>query len=713
MVRVLFYTGCIALAVSAAFLFLPALFAYILCAGVVLATIICFIFKRKIKVFNLLTMLVLISMICISGCFKLYFNVSSAKDLDGQVAVVEGYVCDDGISEDTYTAFTVLVNSITTENKSNYVPPSFKVKIYDDEGLLLSSYKDILFTARLNDIDKSLKPSNYADGVYMTASLIKINSISEADGFHIQKLTHDTSYAVKDILDRYLNFDDAALSKAIMLGDSSALDDDFYASVRASGVSHMLVVSGMHLAIITILFLKLFNKIKMPYHLRYALLLVFTLFIMTTCGFSKSVMRAGITLIIFLAGKLMFKESDPLVSLGAATTFMVIVNPFLFGSVGYLLSFSSTFGIIWLSPRFLSVFKRFQFNGIFYKLYLIMVEILAQTLGALFVSLPILMFYFSSVSVAAPLTNLILCYPVTLVLWLLVFGALLSFVPVLSYFCPSLFIISSYLLRFIRFIINRIGMLPWAVLPSKDEYYFVWIILAFAFIILVILRRFKDYKSARIISAVSIIISFTISISVVAYSLLSAPDYTNISVVKCRYGASVIVNRGNDVLIVDAGESEASASRITYALQNLGKRSADVLLLPYDSQDTAAAGYLADKIDINQIYVCGYEKDENDIRNSLPENTEIVYDNYSGKVGDISYRATDEILQITVKGKNIVISANQDLEPGNQDIFIARGYIPENIDADNVYVCGNNIKTDEVPPQFTQITHTFTKKLFD
>ena len=342
-----------------------------------------------------------------------------------------------------------------------------------------------------------------------------------------------------------------------------------------------------------------------------------------------------------------------------------------------------------------------------------MVEILAQTLGALFVSLPILMFYFSSVSVAAPLTNLILCYPVTLVLWLLVFGALLSFVPVLSYFCPSLFIISSYLLRFIRFIINRIGMLPWAVLPSKDEYYFVWIILAFAFIILVILRRFKDYKSARIISAVSIIISFTISISVVAYSLLSAPDYTNISVVKCRYGASVIVNRGNDVLIVDAGESEASASRITYALQNLGKRSADVLLLPYDSQDTAAAGYLADKIDINQIYVCGYEKDENDIRNSLPENTEIVYDNYSGKVGDISYRATDEILQITVKGKNIVISANQDLEPGNQDIFIARGYIPENIDADNVYVCGNNIKTDEVPPQFTQITHTFTKKLFD
>ena len=442
MVRVLFYTGCIALAVSAAFLFLPAIFAYILCACVVLATVICFIFKRKIKVFNLLTMLVLISMICISGCFKLYFNAASTKDLDGKVAVVEGYVCDDGVSEDTYTAFTVLVNSITTENKSHYVPPSFKVKIYDDEGLLLSSYKDILFTARLNNIDKDLRPSNYADGVYMTASLIKINAVNEASGFHIQKLTHDTSNAVKDVLNRYLNFDDSALSKAIMLGDSSALDDDFYMSVRASGVSHMLVVSGMHLAIITILFLKLFNKIKMPYHLRYVLLLVFALFIMTACGFSKSVMRAGITLIIYLVGKLIFKESDPLISLGTATTFMVIVNPFLFGSVGYLLSFSSTFGIIWLTPKFLAVFKRLKFKGVFYKLYLIAVEILAQTLGALFVSLPILMFYFSSVSVVAPLTNLILCYPVTLVLWLLVFGALFSFVPILSYFCPPLFIIS-------------------------------------------------------------------------------------------------------------------------------------------------------------------------------------------------------------------------------------------------------------------------------
>ena len=713
MVRVLFYTGCIALAVSAAFLFLPALFAYILCACVVLATVICFIFKRKIKVFNLLTMLVLISMICISGCFKLYFNAASTKDLDGKVAVVQGYVCDDGVSEDTYTAFTVLVNSITTENKSHYVPPSFKVKIYDDEGLLLSSYKDILFTARLNNIDKDLRPSNYADGVYMTASLIKINAVNEASGFHIQKLTHDTSTAVKDVLNHYFNFDDSALSKAIMLGDSSALDDDFYMSVRASGVSHMLVVSGMHLAIITILFLKLFNKIKMPYHMRYVLLLVFALFIMTACGFSKSVMRAGITLIIYLVGKLIFKESDPLISLGAATTFMVIVNPFLFGSVGYLLSFSSTFGIIWLTPKFLAVFKRLKFKGILYKLYLIAVEILAQTLGALFVSLPILMFYFSSVSVVAPLTNLILCYPVTLVLWLLVFGALFSFVPILSYFCPPLFIISSYLLRFIRFAIEKIGSLSFAVLPTKDEYYFVWIVLAFTFVLLVILRRFKDFKSARIISAVSVVLSFCISISAVAYSLFSPPKYTNISIVKCRYGASVIVNRGNDVLIVDAGENEGSATRISYALQNLGKRCADVLLLPYDSQDTAAACYLADKININQIYVCSYEKDENDIRNSLPENTEIVYDNYSGKIGDISYRAIDEILQITVKGKSIVISANQDLEPGDQDIFIARGYIPENTDANNVYVCGNNIKSDQLPPQFTQITHTNNLKLFD
>ncbi|MBQ0111491.1 MAG: ComEC/Rec2 family competence protein [Oscillospiraceae bacterium] len=659
-------------------------------------------------------MFILLSLVCISGAVRLLFYLPCAQSLNGETAAITGYVCDAGISEKEYTAYEINVTSVTTENESHYIPPYFKIKIYDDEGLSFSSFKDITFTARLNAIDDFYKSSSYSDGVYMTASLIKVNAVNEPTGFHVEKVTYDISTAVKSVLNKYLYYDNAALSSAIMLGDTSQLSDDFYLNVRASGVSHMLVVSGMHLTIVTMLFLKFFNKIKIPYYTKYAILLVLALFVMTLCGFGKSVMRAGITLIIYLIGKILFEESEPLVSLGASTVLLVIINPFLFGSIGYLLSFTSTFGIIYLTPKFLAVLSKVKLKGGLRKVYIVICEILAQTLGALFVSLPVLMFYFSSVSVVAPLTNLILCYPVTVVLCILVIASLLSFIPLLSYFCPPLFIIASYLLKFIRFIIDKLGSLEYAVMPTKDEFYIVWVILAFAFAVLIILRRFKDYKSARIISALSAIGAATVSAVLVANALFSSPVYTDVAIVKCRYGASLIILRGKDVVIIDAGESEKTAFNITSALQNFGKRYADDLLLPYDSSGLVGGYYLNDKINLKRITVNGYGKEPQDIYDTFSEeNTEIFFDNASGNVGDIYYRIDGETAMITAKNRKIVVTADKDYVSKGEEILVSYGFIPQDGISAYTYVSGNNLNAEEIPDGYTQLTHTCQIRLTD
>ena len=85
---------------------------------------------------------------------------------------------------------------------------------------------------------------------------------------------------------------------AILLGDRTYLSGQTSLDFSRIGISHVLALSGMHLAILILGIEKLLSLIGISKKARYIITIILTLAYVALTGFSVSVVRAGIMLII-------------------------------------------------------------------------------------------------------------------------------------------------------------------------------------------------------------------------------------------------------------------------------------------------------------------------------------------------------------------------------------------------------------------------------
>lgn len=152
------------------------------------------------------------------------------------------------------------------------------------------------------------------------------------------------------ILENYPKAEGSVLS-AMLLGLRDDMETELVSAYKKAGASHILAISGMHMAILTqftLGFLGLLGLKRRPAALVSA---VFTLLFMFVSGLSASVVRSGIMQLILLFGILLGRQAEPLNSLAVAVLTMSLLNPFCAGDVSLLFSFSATLGIILLAPR--------------------------------------------------------------------------------------------------------------------------------------------------------------------------------------------------------------------------------------------------------------------------------------------------------------------------------------------------------------------------
>ena len=131
---------------------------------------------------------------------------------------------------------------------------------------------------------------------------------------------------------------------AICIGDKTMLLQSIKDNCRQAGAAHLLVVSGQHLAIVA----AMFGLLLPPRHRRLRSVLVagVTLCFMALTGFTPSVTRAGVVVLMVAAAQLCSAEADTLTSLGAAALLLVLQNPAAAADVGLLLSYSAILGIL-------------------------------------------------------------------------------------------------------------------------------------------------------------------------------------------------------------------------------------------------------------------------------------------------------------------------------------------------------------------------------
>jgi competence protein ComEC len=141
---------------------------------------------------------------------------------------------------------------------------------------------------------------------------------------------------------------------SLTVGYTKALPREVRGRFSTAGVSHILSVSGFHVAVVCNFLSVLLGRLPrsrfihwMKYLLNMGLLWAFVL--MT--GLAVASIRAGIMYSFYLTGQAIRRMTDSYNTLAAAAFCMLAYNPFYLFDVGFQLSYIAVFFILYLQPE--------------------------------------------------------------------------------------------------------------------------------------------------------------------------------------------------------------------------------------------------------------------------------------------------------------------------------------------------------------------------
>ena len=145
----------------------------------------------------------------------------------------------------------------------------------------------------------------------------------------------------------------------LALGDASQLDAGMMRDFQASGLGHLLVVSGENVAMVLAPILGLASLLRLTRWPRFGLGVGTVAFFVVMTGAEPSVMRAGVMATIALVGVLIGRPRAAGSILAAAVLVLVILDPWLVWSIGFQLSVAATAGMVALASPIGERLRRF------------------------------------------------------------------------------------------------------------------------------------------------------------------------------------------------------------------------------------------------------------------------------------------------------------------------------------------------------------------
>lgn len=152
----------------------------------------------------------------------------------------------------------------------------------------------------------------------------------------------------------HLDSEEAAIVAAMSLGDKRSLAAAQRQSFSASGVSHVLALSGLHLGILFSLYsLLVVNRLRsrrgrvFASLVGVALLWGFALLV----GFPLSLVRATVMFTLWQLSVVLYSDRNSLNNLALAALLILLFSPASLFDIGFQLSFTSVFFILFLTPH--------------------------------------------------------------------------------------------------------------------------------------------------------------------------------------------------------------------------------------------------------------------------------------------------------------------------------------------------------------------------
>ena len=207
------------------------------------------------------------------------------------------------------------------------------------------------FTLQQPDMEE--RTAQYADGIALQAESLaekpQLTVLGESGSFRAR--THRLQQKLSESLRRKMHRDTGGVLAAMTVGDRSGLSAQLRSAYRGAGLSHVLVVSGMHVSILCgdILSVLLPYRWEQSYRRRRRRAVgksLLALVLMGVTGFTPSVRRAAVAVWVSALGVWVWGPPDALTSLAAAGILMTAVNSYAVWDIGFELSFAAVVGTV-------------------------------------------------------------------------------------------------------------------------------------------------------------------------------------------------------------------------------------------------------------------------------------------------------------------------------------------------------------------------------
>ena len=411
-------------------------------------------------------------------------EIDNIKYNNGNVCDGEFIVISEPVSKGDYYNTTLEVK------KSDSLKKGSKIAVtYYKDGI---SFADVIVAnVALKSMEEaSYKTNYYSEKIYLSGYIKNVERTNQKD-FTLKCIASLRKYIKQRIFKNY-EFGEAATILALITGDKGYFTDEFYNNVKSAGVAHVMVVSGMHLSII-VSFLLFFTK-KLFYNRYFKALVIFiaVIIVAAVCGFTMSIIRAGITYILIVLSLVLNKPNTSSNTLGAAVTLILINNPLAVLNVVFQLTVLSTFGILVVALPCIEFVERKELvknKVLFWVLSTSLISISATILTA-----PVVIYYFGYLSNVALITNLLICTPAEIAICLAILGLLIM--PIERFF----FALSEIIIKYINAVINYFGTLKFSVtvLPRWTAFIAIVLVIILLFGLLACKKRINMLKLMEI-----------------------------------------------------------------------------------------------------------------------------------------------------------------------------------------------------------------------
>jgi competence protein ComEC len=244
----------------------------------------------------------------------------------------------------------------------------------------------------------------------------------------------------------------AGFGIGLIVGQQNNLPDSVTEDFSASGLSHIVAVSGYNLTII-VNFIKRFRKKGSKYQRLMSCAVLIGLFLLVS-GNSPSIVRAAWVSAISLLAWYYGRQAKPFVLVSVSAAITALLQPlYVFGDLGWYYSLFAFFGVLCVAP--LLVAKRSGMQASAFR------HLLAETAAAQLMTLPLTLYVFHNLPLYALLANVLVAPLIPLAMLSTALAALAA-LPNASLFA-LLTLPARYLLTYILDIAKIIAQLPGSV----------------------------------------------------------------------------------------------------------------------------------------------------------------------------------------------------------------------------------------------------------